>query len=92
MDYQEWLHSLRNELLRRGLPRHYVERVTGELADHAADMAAEAERTTFAGPSAPLIARLGEPRQLADDISREFQRRTFLGRHPWFTSPCPLEP
>jgi hypothetical protein len=89
MESQKSLQILRNELLRRGLPRPYVERVTGELADHADDVAAEAghsgpaERTSALPPHP--AARLGDPMRLADGISRAFQRRTFLGRHPWFT-------
>jgi hypothetical protein len=88
MNCQEPLQALRKELLLRGLPRDYVERVTGELADHADDVAAE---TGAAAPTAatlatpPPMGRLGDPLRLADAISRAFQRRTFLGRHPWLT-------
>ncbi len=89
MDCQEPLQVLRKELLRRGLPPGYVERVTGELADHADDLAAE---TGGGAPTAAtsarlphLAARLGDPVRLADGIARAFQRRTFLGRHPWLT-------
>jgi hypothetical protein len=89
MDSPQSLHILRNELLRRGLPREYVERVTGELADHADDLAAEASRAAPAAATSamqpPLAERLGDPVRLADGLSREFQRRTFLGRHPWLT-------
>jgi hypothetical protein len=79
MDSRESLQILRNDLLRRGLPRDYIERVTSELADHADDMAAAT------GRSSPAPARLGDPLRLAEGIAREFRRRTFLGRHPCFT-------
>jgi hypothetical protein len=86
MDFPESLQILRNELVRRGLPRDYVARVTGELADHVDDMAAEAGCSVTSATSVmrPQLAdRLGDPVRLADGIAREFQRRTFLGRHPW---------
>ena len=89
MEAPALLRILRSELLRRGLPRAYVERVTGELADHADDMAAEAGRTTptTATPAMrpQLVEQLGDPVRLADGLSLAFQQRTFLGRHPCWT-------
>jgi hypothetical protein len=89
MDNPELLRTLREELLLRGLPLDYVERVIAEFADHADDLAEEAAATGPAAPSATVLpssaARLGDPRRLADQITRQFQRRTFLGRHPWWT-------
>jgi hypothetical protein len=63
--------------------------VTAELADHADDLARE---TTPAGPGAApaatlpgSAARLGDPRCLAAQITRQYRRRMFLGRHPGWT-------
>ena len=86
MDSQQSLRIVHNELLRRGLPIDYVERVVSELADHADDLAAEpaGDALTITPQRAPRwTTRLGNPAQLAAGIAREFQRRTFLGRHPW---------
>lgn len=104
MEVQESLQILCNELRCRGLPRDYIERVGGELADHAADIAAElrdatelrdaaelgsaAELGNAAATSSTSLLRatqLGDPLLLAHSITCEYQRRTFLGRHPWLT-------
>lgn len=77
MDDRSSPDRLRGDLLRRGLPRSYVRRVVGELADHRADLLAEG------GPEAP--GRLGDPRGLADLVASQYRRRTFLGRHPWLS-------
>ena len=86
MEVQASLRILRDELQRRGLPRSYIARVSGELAEHAADLAAASPPgTARSSPSPHPAAQLGEPLQLANQIAREYQRRTFLGRHPWLT-------
>ncbi|MBX3436857.1 MAG: hypothetical protein KF861_05140, partial [Planctomycetaceae bacterium] len=68
------LNDLRTTLIRRGIPPRYAQRVTAELHDHAADIAAQGERADD---------RLGDLSQLADEITHTFRQRTFAGRHPW---------
>lgn len=84
MSNQPTLELLRRELRHRGLPRRYVERVVGELADHQSDIDSEA---AAAGAIVRVDAahRLGDPAALADHVVETYQRRTFAGRHPVLT-------
>ena len=77
-----WRSRLIEALQRQALPRAYVQRLVEELSDHAADLSLE-EQSMEA--QLDLDARLGTPSQLAAVAVREFQRRTFAGRHPWLT-------
>src|SRR3712207_2350761 len=89
------LETLRHDLVRRGLPLDYVERVIEEMEDHLADLAHEAER---AGPGSdaagrPLAEHLGCPRRLAGLVVSQFRARSFCGRHPaiaFLLAPLPL--
>lgn len=83
MECQQSLRGLRDELLRRRLPRDYVERVTAELADHFEDIASEEPPGAMDGSAA--AKRLGCRALLAGQIVRQFQRGTFCGRHPWLS-------
>ncbi len=69
--------QLRRELIGRRLPRYYVHRVMREFDDHSQDIAAE----RAAAPTD--VARLGDPRHLANRFATEFRARHFAGRHPW---------
>jgi hypothetical protein len=89
------LEPLRQDLVRRGLPLDYVERVIGEMEDHLADLAQDAER---AGPGSdaacrPTARHLGCPRRLADLVVSQFRAGSFCGRHPaiaFLLAPLPL--
>jgi hypothetical protein len=81
------LELLAIELLRRGLPRPYVQRVVRELAEHCADILDEQPTPGSASD------RLGAPAALADSIVSAYRARTFCGRHPILTfvvAPIPL--
>ncbi|OAI48457.1 hypothetical protein AYO44_07000 [Planctomycetaceae bacterium SCGC AG-212-F19] len=96
MQNQPSLDSLRSELLRRGLPRKYVERVVQELAEHQQDILDEQQEIAAGNCSkdkTEATDRLGDPGKLADTIVSQFQSRTFVGRHPVLTfvvAPMPL--
>lgn len=79
---QPWRNRLIEALHGQALPRAYVQRLVEELSDHAADLSLE-EQSMEA--QVDLEARLGTPGQLAAVAVREFQRRTFAGRHPVLT-------
>lgn len=79
---RNWHDRVRRELLRQGLPQHYVARLSAELADHAADLFKE-DLSMEAEPI--LEVRLGHPADLAQSAKTEFQARSFAGRHPWLT-------
>ncbi len=82
MSNQLWREQLKESLYRHGLPNEYVLRLVEELSDHATDLFME-EKTM--NDHRDFKARLGTPDQLAVVALSEFQRRTFLGRHPMLT-------
>jgi hypothetical protein len=100
----EPLHDeFRSELVRRGLPRAYIERLLSELDDHYTDLLEE--RSTSMGAARKLQTeigndgssnaeqRLGNPAQLALFAAERYHARSFWGRHPWITyllAPLPL--
>jgi hypothetical protein len=90
--------EFQNELIRRGLPRAYIERLLAELDDHFTDILEE--RSTSMGAARKLhfdddeaksnasivaAARIGEPTQLAIFAADEYRARSFWGRHPFVT-------
>ena len=90
--------ELRTELVRRGLPRAYIERLLSELDDHFTDLLEErnsamgAARKLHIEPD-DLQQRLGDPTQLAIFAAEQYHARTFWGRHPILTyllGPLPL--
>jgi hypothetical protein len=86
---------LRRELLRRGLSLTYIERVIAELDDHRQDLLAEELGGEVQVKSVEEIAmnQLGSQRDLAVAITTSYRRRTFAGRHPFWTfvvAPLPL--
>jgi hypothetical protein len=76
------LETLRRDLVRRGLPHDYVERVVGELNDHDNDLRGEGHDPAAADPAAE---RLGDPAELADMVTAQYRARSFVGRHPVLT-------
>lgn len=79
--------SLAAELVRRGLPVDYAERMAAELADHHRDLVAQL-RTDGIGESAAdeeAWRRLGSPRTLINRIVREYQQRHWYARWPLVT-------
>jgi hypothetical protein len=84
---QPWRNRLIEALQRQALPRAYVQRLVEELSDHAADLSLADLSLEEQSMEAQLDldARLGSPGQLAAVATREFQRRTFAGRHPVLT-------
>src|SRR5262249_4843710 len=94
MPNQQPLDTLRTHLLRRGLPRHYVRRVVGELEDHQQDLLDEQTiLPTDSGTAPTPHERLGDLTALTDRIVAEYQSRRFAGRHPvlaFVVAPIPL--
>jgi len=85
MEVRSSLAALRSRLLRKGLPRDYVDRLVAELDDHHDDAGAE-------GASA-AESPLGDLDSLIQATVREYRRRRFAGRHPVLTfliAPLPL--
>jgi hypothetical protein len=78
-----WPDRLREALQRHALPAGYRSRLTQELSDHLADVQAE-ELSMNSEPTRPE-ERMGEAERLAATAAKEFTRRTFAGRHPFFT-------
>jgi hypothetical protein len=78
-----YLEVLSEELRRRRVPRRYARRVTVELADHLAALRDEIRRNGDAHVCAEALAqaRLGDPRELADEIADYQARRGFVRRH-----------
>jgi len=77
MANRNWHDRLVAALRRQGLPNDYVDRLAAELADHATDISLEE-----ASMEAQMDDRLGSPGELALVAIRQFQQRTFAGRHP----------
>jgi hypothetical protein len=75
----QWRDRLAQQLYRQRLPTAYIDRVVEELTEHATDLFME---TNSMDAELNLEARLGNPEQLARLAKREYQRRTFAGRHP----------
>ena len=76
---QRWRNQLEQELCRQRLPRKQVERLVGELTDHALDLLSgdhsmDAEQK--------LDSRLGSPEQLAQVARSEYTKSTFAARRP----------
>lgn len=90
------LESMSIELVRKGLPSKYVQRVVQELADHQQDIEDEGLGIrTSGGSSSPTreADRLGDPHSLVNAIVSTYRARTFWGRHPWLTfviAPIPV--
>jgi hypothetical protein len=72
-----WLERFRHELVRRKLPRQEVARLVEELSDHFIDLTEETMST-----DAQVLARMGDPIQIAEAAVGEFRRRQF-GRSRW---------
>lgn len=93
MSAQPSLNQLRRELLRRGLPNGYVERVVGEWADHVEDQWNSHISKEADMPQTNPIESLGEEAELVESTVLRFRSRTFAGRHPIWTflvAPIPL--
>lgn len=93
--------ALRNELVRHGLPRAYIERLLSELDDHFVDLLEErnspmgaARKLQFEESGTnDLQQLLGQPAQLAVFAAEQYHARSFWGRHPVVTfvvAPLPL--
>lgn len=78
-----WRDRLREELRKRGLPQGYSSRLVQELADHIADI--DEEGPDMESEQRPAEERVGRPESLAVAAAEEFGRRTFAGRHPFWT-------
>lgn len=74
--------TLYAELIRRGLPADYAQRTADELDDHRADLLADLHSADADNPDEIANERLGETRQLAKKIARDYQRRSWFGRWP----------
>lgn len=76
------LESMADELVRKGLPPEYAERVTAELADHRRDIIEELQAAghSVAAAAEEADRRIGEPRQVVNQLARAYQRRYFCGR------------
>jgi hypothetical protein len=81
MDSRPWHEQLRIELHQQGLPATYIDRLVEELADHAVD--SQTENTSMDAQQA--CAKIGTTTELAAAARREFDQRTFAGRHPVLT-------
>ncbi len=74
--------TLYAELIRRGLPADYARRTADELDDHRADLLADLRASNATDPDAIADERLGETRQLANRIARDYRQRSWFGRWP----------
>lgn len=95
MDIQQSLDHLTAELVRRGLPRAYIERLSEELDDHIADLIDQRRNAMSmdAGQRFDIEQRMGSTSELAIAAHTQYRRRTFWGRHPIFTflvAPVPI--
>lgn len=98
MESQPFLEKIRAELVQRGLPRYYIERLLTELHDHCCELHEErslsmSDPRKSATEPICLEHRLGSPAQFASFAAAQYRARTFWGRHPWVTfliAPLPL--
>lgn len=76
------LENMADVLVRKGLPTEYAERVAAELSDHRRDVIDEMQAAGHSAAAAAEEAdrRIGEPRQVANQLARAYQRRYFCGR------------
>ncbi len=87
------LKELRRDLLRRGLPASYVERVIGEWADHLEDLSSAQFSKEADMPMPSVSESFGTDTELAENAVLQYRSRTFAGRHPVWTflvAPIPL--
>jgi len=87
------LNQLRRDLLRRGLPPSYVERVIDEWADHLEDLSSAQFSKEADMPMPSVSESFGNEAELAESAVLQFRARTFAGRHPIWTflvAPIPL--
>lgn len=98
MEHPSHWKELEMELLARGLPEAYIERLLGELSDHVEELCQErnpimreesspgtgrdALRRAGNEHASEIDDRLGTLLQIADATAVEFRRRTLVGRHP----------
>ncbi len=76
--------EIKRDLIERGIPSQYVERVTAELTDHYETLV---ERYRDQGHSIDEVERrasqtLGKPDQLSDQIADRLHDSTWISRHP----------
>jgi hypothetical protein len=81
MDSRQWNDKLRRDLQKQRLPLAYIDRLIGELSDHLID--SQTENPSMDAQVA--LDRIGSADKIAAAASSQFRRRTFTGRHPWFT-------
>ena len=77
--------ELYRDLIRRGLPEGYAQRITDELHDHHSDLVAELSKsdgTNQGDLEQKAESRLGRPASLAKHIARDYRRRSWCGRWP----------
>jgi uncharacterized integral membrane protein len=77
MANQAWLEEVQRRLAQSNLPPTYVQRFAEELSDHLEDFKEENMNTDTNG-----LARLGDPKQVAEAAVVAYRQRSFLGRHP----------
>ena len=108
MEARRWLDDLERELRRCGLPRSYRRRLAAEMSDHFHDALDDPQGNRFSSPDNSLqqgdqgmeaeriqavCGQLGDPGALAAGAARQYQCRTFSGRHPilmFLVAPLPL--
>ena len=91
MESQPSSGELRDELVRRGLPRAYIERLLSELDDHFVDLLEErnspmgaARKLQFEESGThDLQQRLGEPAHFALFAAEQYHARSFWGGIRW---------
>ncbi len=76
---QRWRSQLEQELRRQGLPQKQVERLVGELTDHALDLLSGDHGMDA---KQEFESRLGSPEQLAMAAKSEYINSTFAARRP----------
>ena len=91
---KQWLDSVESHLMSARLPRFYVRRLVRELSDHL-ELYMEEERTMSmdAISSQQISDQLGSSHELAEMAVSEYQRGSFVSRHPWLTflaAPIPI--
>jgi hypothetical protein len=75
---------LARQMVARGLPARYVERLVRELCEHWEDALAEELEAglPLAEARDRATRRVGEPGEIGEAAIEQFRRRTFFGRHP----------